>query len=218
MTANYASQIIKIDAHTFKEVARFELGSDHGPHGMRVCGGQLFVANMYKKSLGIVNPETGKVKEVDLGGVAVQTGCRAGGKYVFASLYDTREIVRYDLRTGKLTRIPLPKESEGPIQLYVTPDEKRVFVADQGNLYGRPVSTRVFEVDVATARVTAAVETGSAPHGIVIDDRGSFAYVSNVLSNTVAVVDLTTKKVVSTIPVGNGPNGIGYWFATGGMP
>lgn len=218
VTANYASQIVKIDAHTFREVARFELGPDHGPHGMRVCGGQLFVANMYKKSLGIVNPETGKIKEVPLGGVAVQTACRTDGKYVFATLYDTREIVRYELRTGRLTRIALPKESEGPIQLYVTPDEARVIVADQGTLYGRAVSTRVFEVDVATARVTAAIETGSAPHGVVIDDQGRFAYVSNLLSNTVAVVDLATKRVVATIPVGTGPNGIGYWFGTGGMP
>ncbi len=218
VTANYGSLIIKIDARTYKEVARFELGADRGPHGMRMCGGQLFVANMYTKSLGIVDPVSGKVTEVKLGGVAVQTACRPDGKSVFVSLYDTREVARYDIATHRVTRVALPEGSQGPIQLYVTPDERHVYVADQGNLYGRPASHLLYEVDVARAAVTATIETGSAPHGVVTDDKGTFAYVSNVLSNSVTVVDLLTKRVVATIPVGNGPNGIGFLYATGGMP
>jgi YVTN family beta-propeller protein len=63
-------------------------------------------------------------------------------------------------------------------------------------------------VDVAAARVVAAVPTGNAPHWIGLSGDGARAYVTNESDNTVAVVDVAQRKVVATIPVGKGPRKI----------
>jgi YVTN family beta-propeller protein len=218
VTANEGNAVLDIDAQGLTVVGRFDLGADHGPHGMRLCAGKLYVANMTAMSLSIVDPATGTVDEVALGGIAVQTACVPGGRWVFVSLYDTREVVRYEVATGELVRIALPSGSEGPVQLYPSPDGTRLYVCDQGILLDRPASNRVYEVDVATATVAATIEVGRGAHGVVVSEDGTRAYVTNIAEATVSIVDTASRAVVSTVPVGASPNGIGHWHVTGGMP
>lgn len=127
-------------------------------------------------------------------------------------------MVKYDLQNGQIIKIPLPADAQGPIQLYATPDSKLLYVADQGELLERPVSNKVFVIDISTAKVISTITVGNKAHGIVVRKDGKSVYVTNSMDNTVSVIDVATQKLTQTIPVGKGPNGISYWFETGGMP
>jgi len=216
-SANEAHQIVRVDARTWQVVNRYDLGAGRGPHGMRFCGGRLYVANMEGRSLSVVDPAGGAVREVPVGGVAVQTACALDGRYVFASLYDTREVVRLEVATGALTRIALPAGAQGPVQLYPAADG-RLLVCDQGLLLGRSASNKVFEIDVRTATVTATIEVGRGAHGVVLSEDGRTAFVTNIADDTVSVVDVAARRTVATVSVGDSPNGIAHWHVTGGMP
>ena len=218
VTANEASAVLRIDATRFEVVRRYELGAGRAPHGLRYCEGRLYVANMDGQSLSIIEPDTGVIDEVPLGGVAVQTACVPGGRYVFASLYDTREVVRLDIASHEITRVSLPEGSEGPVQLYPTPDGETLYVCDQGLLLGRPASNRLYEVDVASATVVATIIVGEGAHGVVVSDDGLTAYVSNIAAGSVSIVDTRARAVLATVTVGARPNGIAHWHVSGGMP
>jgi len=218
VTAKDPSQVIQVDVTTCEVVRKFELGTGHSPHGLRYLNGKLYVANMDAKSMSVINIADGKIKDIPLGGVVVQTAVTQDGKYVFASLYDTKEVVRYDLQSGEIKRISLPAGAQGPIQLYATPDSKLLYVADQGELMERPVSNKVFVIDISNAKVISTIQVGNKAHGVVVSKDGTTVYVTNSIDNTVSIIDVATQKVIATIPVGKGPNGISYWFETGGMP
>lgn len=218
VTAKDPSQVIQVDATTYEVVRKFDLGTGHSPHGLRYADGKLYVANMDAKSMSIINVADGKITDVPLGGVAVQIAITQDGKFVFASLYDTKEVVKYDLQSGEIKRIALPDGAQGPIQLYATPDSRLLYVADQGELMERPVSNKVFVIDIADAKVISTIQAGNKAHGVVVSKDGKTVYVTNSIDNTVSVIDVATQKVTRTIPVGKGPNGISYRFETGGMP
>ena len=218
VTAKESNQVIQVDATTYEVVQKFDLGTGHSPHGLRYAKGKLYVANMDAKSMSVINIADGKITDIPLGGVAVQTAVTQDGKFVFASLYDTKEVIRYDLQNGEIKRIPLPASAQGPIQLYATPDSKLLYVADQGELMERPVSNKVFVIDIANTKVISTIVVGNKAHGVVVSKIGTTVYVTNSIDNTVSVIDVATQRVIRTIPVGKGPNGISYWFETGGMP
>ncbi|RJQ23038.1 MAG: YncE family protein [Nitrospiraceae bacterium] len=218
VTTKDSSQVFQVNAATYEVVRRFDLGKDNAPHGMRYFNGKLYVASMGSKSLSIVNVADGQIRDIPLQGMAVQTGVTQDGKFVFVSLYDTKEVARYDLLRGQITKIPLPEGSQGPIQLYATPDSKLLYVCDQGELLQRPVSDKVYVIDISYAKVINTIKVGNKAHGVVVSRDGKAAYVTNTSDNTISIIDVITQKVTGTVPVGKGPNGISYWFATGGMP
>lgn len=218
VTANEASAVIRIDARTYEVVGRYELGEGRAPHGLRYCDGRLYVANMDGLSMSIIEPGSGRIDEVSLGGVTVQTACVPGGRYVFASQYDTMEVIRYEVATGEVTRIALPDGSQGPVQLYATPDGSRMYVCDQGILLDRPASNRLYEIDVATGSIAATITVGQGAHGVVVSEDGARAYVTNIADRSVSVVDTAARRAVATVEVGDKPNGIAHWHMTGGMP
>ncbi|MCC6752906.1 MAG: hypothetical protein IT266_02860 [Saprospiraceae bacterium] len=218
VAANQPGEVVEIDAATFKITRRIPLGNDRGPHGLRYHNGTLYVANLAGKSLGIVDLATGSVEELALGGAAVQTAVVPGGQYIFVSLYDTKEVVRYEPSTRKLDRLALPPGAQGPIQLYPTPDGKWIYVCDQGGLDGDPVSDKVYAIDVQSFSVSHEITCGTAAHGVVVSQDGKRAYVTNSGENTLTIVDVATQKPVKTLPVGESPNGVSFMFPGGGMP
>jgi YVTN family beta-propeller protein len=148
----------------------------------------------------------------------VQTAVTPDGKYVFASLYDTREVVRLNLQTQALDRLTLPAGAQGPIQLYPTPDSKQLYVCDQGVELGRPLSDKVYVLDTESFALSHTITAGRGPHGVVVSRDGRHAFVTNSREATVSVIDVVKEKVVKTIKVGLMPNGISYRSDAGGMP
>lgn len=218
VTATDSDRVVMIDALNYSVIKSFMLPSGYAPHGMRYKNGKLYVACMDGKSLTVIDVASGTINDISLGGVAIQTAATKDGRYVFVSLYDTKELARYDITSGQLVKMALPSTSKGPIQLYCTPDSKTVLVCDQGKLNGMPVSNLVYEIDVASLSVNRTYTVGNASHGIVISQDGKKAFVTGSDDNTVSVIDLQHHVVTQTITVGNDPNGISYWYEGGGMP
>jgi YVTN family beta-propeller protein len=218
VTTYEGNKIFQINTTTYNVVNTFNLDTLSGPHGMRYSNGKLYIANMDSMSMAIIDVATSQISYIPFGGVAVQTAVTPNGKYAFATLYDTKEVARYNIQTHQITKISLPSEAQGPIQIYPTPDSKHLYVCDQGGLLGRPNSNKVYVIDIENASVNASITVGNKAHGVVVSNDGKFAYVTNVADNTVSKINTSTNTIVSSFSTGLAPNGISYWFGTGGMP
>mgnify|MGYP001565461065 FL=1 len=168
--------------------------------------------------MSVITISDGTIIDLPVGGIAVQTAVTPNGNYVFASIYDTKQIVRLEVGTGTLTAFSLPAGSQGAIQMYPTPDGTRLFICDQGVLLDRPASDKVYVMDVASGNIINTVIAGDAAHGVVVSKDGTRAYITNSLDHTVSVINTIDYSIVCTIPVGAKPNGISYWTSEGGQP
>jgi YVTN family beta-propeller protein len=215
VTAQAEGAIYIIDAGTFTVVGKIVAPRGSEPHGLRLSpdGSAAFVALFGGKALGILDLAAGTLKTVPLGGAPVQTGVSPDGTLVFASLYDTRQVAVYAVGQGTVSTIDLPPASQGPVQLYPSPDGRMVYVADQGFYSGQPSGQRVYVIDLRARRVVDELRAGAAPHGIVVAPDGGAVYVTNLLSNDVSILDVRSGKEVARIPVGAKPNGISVWDA-----
>ncbi|MCC7301292.1 MAG: YncE family protein [Bacteroidia bacterium] len=208
ITATEPGQVIMMDAQKYKVIKRIDIGSGSEPHGMRYMNGKLYVACMGSQSIAVVEPESGTVTHIPVGGIAVQTAVIPGLNTVFVSVYDLKEVVRYNVSTGDTTRIPLPAGSEGPIQMYPSPDGQRIYVCDQGIVNGNPSSNKLYVINTSTNTVTNTVTVGNGAHGVVTNSDGTRIFVTNLKDNSVSVVDAQSLTVIGTVPVGEKPNGI----------
>jgi YVTN family beta-propeller protein len=103
--------------------------------------------------------------------------------------------------------IRLPKDSK-PMGVVVSPDAKRVYVA---NGRGGTISM----IDTATDSVLSTVPVGQRPWGIALTPDGRKLYTANGPSNDVSVVNTGTLQVVKKIPVGKIPWGVAIASPTG---
>lgn len=90
-----------------------------------------------------------------------------------------------------------------PNSLAVTPDGRRLLVADTAN-------DRVLVYDTATNGLAyPAIAVGDNPRSIAVSPDGRRAYVANQLSNNVSVIDVANGATVGgAIPVGGNPTSI----------
>jgi YVTN family beta-propeller protein len=213
VTSQEHDAIYKIDTHSFTTDKIIQLPKGSSPHGLRIStdNTKAYVAEIEGKAMGILDLKSDTYSQVPLEGKVVQSAVTNDNKYVFASLYDLKSIVRYEIGTGIITRIQLPADSHGPIQLYPTPDSKYIYVADQGYYFSQPASEKVYKIDAITSKVIKEITVGSAPHGVVVSSDGRFLYITNLLSDDISVVDTSTDTEIARIKVGDSPNGITYW-------
>ncbi len=218
ITANSTNKVYRVNVADWSVSEFADVGTGRLPHGLRVCAGKLYVANMDGHSVSAIRLDTGATTELPIGGVAVQTACTPDQHYALVTLYDTREVVRIETATNTLTRIALPTDTQGPVQIYPSPDSRKAYVCDQGVLLGRPASNKLVEIDVDLGTVQGSITVGQGPHGVVVNQDGTRGYVTNLVDGTVSVVDLSQRVVVATITVGAKPNGVSHWHGNGGMP
>lgn len=213
VTSQEKGEVYKINAEAYAVEKTLSLGAGSGPHGLRISpdGSKAFIALVSGKALAVLDTRTNAVEKISSDSGMVQTAVTPDGTYAFASLYSTKQILRLDITSGKTTVIDLPVEAKGPVQIYPTPDSRFLYVADQGYYFDQPTSTLVYRVDIEKTVIDQTIPAGTAPHGIVVDKQGKFAYLTNLLSNDVSVIDTTLGKEVARIPVGKMPNGISVW-------
>ncbi len=210
---------VRIADFSIERLATMDLKDE--PHGVRlsVDGKIGYVAMLGSKSIGMLDLSSGTLKQVPMGGAAVQTGVTADGKYALVSLYDTKSLGIYRTSDGGTSSVALPDGARGPVQMYPTPDSKFVYLADQGYYFNQGTHDEVYKLDIAGGLVIKAIRTGAAPHGVVVSQDGAFVYVTNLLDESVTVIDTSVDEVVATIQVGKEPNGVSIWSKKlGGTP
>lgn len=220
-TAQKENVIYRINGDTYERESSILTKANSAPHGIRLDPNGVFayLALFGINRLGILNLADGSMVEVELGGSPIQTGVTSNGKYVFASLFDTKKIALYNTQTREVTEIPLPEDAQGPLQVYPSSDNANIFVADQGYYEGKPQGNLLYVLNIQKGEVIKSITVGSAPHGVVASKDGRMVYVSNLASGDVSVVDTTTGTQVKVIPVGKEPNGISLWSKQlGGTP
>lgn len=211
VTASAAGLLFRVDARTFRIVDHVAFMPGQWPSGMDDCDGKVFVALERGKRLAIVDPERGSVDEIPLGGMPVYVACGSDGRSVLVTLYDTREVVRVDVESRAIRRIPLPSEARGPVGVYPLAEGRRAYVADQGRWLSRPWSRQLFEIDLERGTVVATIAVGSGPHGVTMRHDGAEVFVTSADEDVVTVIDPVTRQSIATIPVGHAPLGIACW-------
>ena len=92
----------------------------------------IVVANMTAGALDLIDPATDRaVGAVPVGTSPVQVAVSADGRYAYTGITDPPRVVKVDLSQRKVLEaaaVPTPA-----VQLYLTPDEKTIVSADQGN-------------------------------------------------------------------------------------
>lgn len=221
VTAQEKGLVYTIDTKTFEIEKTLDLGTGSGPHGLRISpnGANAFIALLDGKALATLDISTNKIQQIPFDSGAVQTAVTPNGRFAFVSLYTTKQIAKLDTTTGKIEKINLPKESKGPVQLYPTPDSRFIYVADQGYYFDQPTGNTVYRISVENGEIDQTITAGSAPHGVVVDSDGKFAYITNLLSDDVSIINVATGKEIARIPAGDMPNGISIWNRNnGGTP
>ncbi|WP_207400980.1 bifunctional YncE family protein/alkaline phosphatase family protein [Actinomadura roseirufa] len=133
------------------------------------------------------------------------------GRRAYASAGGNNKIRVYDAEGGTLKEtasLALPeknpdgeKVSMFPAGLAVTPDGRRLVVADQQ-------ADAVSVVDLASGRALTTA-AGHRPYGVTLGRDGRTAYVANQGGASVSVVDVTgAPKVTGTVPTGTHPGRI----------
>lgn len=210
--------IYKINAYTFEIENEVETTRGGAPHGLRISpdGKTAYIAMLNGKSLGILNLDKFQLSYVPLSGSAVQTGVTPDGRYALASVFDVKSLAVYDVSSKSIKYVKLPKSAKGPVQIYPTPDSRYVYVADQGYYFNQPNGKFVYKISLDEMEVVEEIESGVAPHGVVVSKDGKFAYITNILGGDVSVIEVSSGKKINSIKVGNMPNGISVWSEKSG--
>lgn len=191
-----------------KLVAAGEIDLGGMPHGLRAAAGGsvIVVANTMAGRLDLIDPSTDRLTgSVAVGKGPAQVAVTADGRYAYSGV-TTPAVVKADLVSRTVVgNVSVPA---APVQLYLAPDEKTVLSANQGTSEepGHTVSV----IDTAAMTADGTVDTGSGPHGVVIDTSGTRAWVTNTFDDTVSVIDLSDLSASATIAVGRKPNGISF--------
>lgn len=158
----YSHQLSVIDLEERKLSRQIHTGRRPVDVSLAPGGKTLFVANYGEGRVTVYDTET--FKELD----RIQTGAGAhgmamsvDGKSLFVSNRDASTVSVIDVASRKVTQtLKIP---QGPDMMEVTPNGRELWVTGR---YG----ANVYVVNLAEGKITHRVQTGAAPHGIVLID------------------------------------------------
>ncbi len=208
VTNNEDNTVSVIDTQNFETIKTIPTGK--GPHGFRISRDShyAYIANMGEDTVSVIDLLALKEqRKIRVGKTPVTTGITSDGKTLVATLNSENSLAIVDLATDKVEKVQV---GEGPAQVFVEPDNKFVFVANQGT-ETKPSDT-VSKIDLQAKRVAATIVVGKGAHGVVTSNDSKLIYVTNMFDNTVSVIDNSRNEVIATVPVGQTPNGITYKF------
>jgi len=118
---------------------------------------------------------------------------------VYASLQDSDQLMAIDL----LTQTPRWTISVGklPADVYLSPDDKRLFLGLTGDRY-----VEVYDVTVSPPKLIQRIPTGDGAHAFRSRGDGRHLLVSNRVANTISMIDIHSLSVVSELPGPGGPD------------
>ncbi len=193
-----------VNPASLQELAVIPVGK--GPHELTVSddGKSAYVANYgvpaYGNTISVVDVQAGKeLKKIDLGALYRPHCIVYKNNKLYFTIEANRAVARYNLASSKLDWIAGTGQ-DGAHMLVVTPDEKRLFVANR-------VSNTVTVVETGDAQPGAILQipTGKGPEGIDISPNGKEVWAGNTRDGSIDIIDVAGGKVVQNIAVGKSP-------------
>jgi YVTN family beta-propeller protein len=121
---------------------------------------------------------------------------------LYSSLQDSDELIAIHLPTQTVKwKISVGKM---PADVYVTSDDKRLFVGLTGGM-----GVQVYDVSAggnAPAKLMTELKTGAGAHAFRARGDKRHVFVSNRVANTISVMDTTDVKILDTFPAPGGPD------------
>ena len=106
-----------------------------------------------------------------------------------------------DTATQKL--LTTLKAGSDPEQFDLTPDGKRMFVANED-------AAMASVVDLTSGKVVARIKVGREPEGVRVSPDGRWVLVTNESDNSISIIDTKTLKVVRNVTVGKRPRDVAF--------
>jgi YVTN family beta-propeller protein len=169
--------------------------------------GLLLVANKGDQTIGLIDPEAGKmiatVKED--GFTAHELIASPDGRYAYAPIYgnsgvgkpgtDGQTIDVIDIAARKLIRTVKLDRPLRPHCAMIGPTDGRLYVSTE-------LSNSITVFDPKTMNVVATLPTSQKEsHMLALSHDGRRAYTANVGPGTVSVIDIAARKTLAVIPI-----------------
>jgi DNA-binding beta-propeller fold protein YncE len=171
-SATGTNEIVAIDETSLKIMARMPGGVY--PDGMAFVPHlhKLYVSDEFGKTDTVIDTATNtRVATILLGGEVGNTQYDPVSKHIFANIQTRNQLVEIDPVTDTVVdRIDLPgsRENHG---LLIEPEQRRAFIACEGN-------DKLLVVDLRTKKVTASFDVGSGPDVLAYDPGLHHLYVA----------------------------------------
>jgi len=198
----------------------YEVVAGSGPHDVAAApGGPVYYTGQRNGTLGILDPATGRVEEVNLGARSAPHGVIVGPDGApWITDGGRNAIVRVDPATRAVKAWPLPAEAANANLNTATFDRKgRIWFTGQSGWYGR--------LDPATGDMKAwRAPRGYGPYGIATTPSGEVWYAS-LAGNHIARIDVETGVATPVDPPTPGQGArriwsdskgrlwVSYWYA-----
>ena len=225
------SVVYVVDLATMTKLASVPVALS--PNGIEVSPDDAKVYVAVAGGIAVIDTTTRKVERtVTMSDTPYDIVLSPDGNILYASIWFTGAVERYDLTTSTSTTVSVPSN---PGLMAISPDGTRLFVTHENtNQLSRvdtstmtatsvsvgnkprgidisPDGKNVFLVDQtsqtlsivdATSLNRRTIAVGQGAYDVVLDANGSRAYVNNYWDNTVSVIDVAASRVLGTLSLG----------------
>ena len=202
-TCEGRQEVLAVDVPGLKILHAIRI-NQAGSHMLVVSpdGARAYVTNFWHGTVTVLDLNARRiVAHVATGSGTEGIGISPDGRHIYTSSVYINEIVKIDTSTLQVVARRVMDNCLGAVRVLPTPADGRTLVvncADNG---------RVLIVDADALTIRHSMAVGTLPIGITVpDDR--FAYVANMLDDTISVIDISRGAVARTIAAGDDPDGI----------
>jgi YVTN family beta-propeller protein len=193
----------KISMLTYPDLVKtIEFPIQGTPSGIAFANGIVYIADQSKARILKLDP----YKRIFLGQIDLPKGsvpkdvvALPDGKLIYVSENMLADVAVFETDSDKL--LVRTKVHNYPGRMAIDPDGTVCIILSVPDGRASLVSTQ-------TQCFISTLPVGSLPNGIAFDNISKMAYISNRVSNTVAVVDLVHRGVVLNLKTGSGPTGL----------
>jgi YVTN family beta-propeller protein len=206
VTCEIRQEILVVDVSSQKVIEALPT-NQAGSHMVVLSadGSKAYVANFYHGTVSVLDLRTKKILAQILTAKGSEgIGISPKDDYVYTVSPLSNELVKIDAHTFKEVARKVLGENKGTLRVVPTPDSGKDLIINCST------SGTTLIVDADTLEIRHEVKVGKNPIGISVPN-STYAYVANMVDNTISVLNIQKGVVEATLPAGEVPDGIFYF-------